>query len=171
MSWLFAHIVWATRSRHPTIEPSLDCSLDRALSKLASAQGASIHAYGAYDDHVHVQLPPELGLSVLVNQIKGHRVTRSGAAGSGGKLESVSRSALARCSRYVSEQRQRHAAGMHDEPWERADLRDGWSPPSAAGLEAPIASRAPAFRPFRPGETTPDPLDSADTCSRFEDTP
>ena len=174
VSWLFAHIVWATRSRHPTIEPSLDCSLERALSRLASAQGASMHAYGAYDDHVRVlvQLPPELGFSVLVNHVGGASSNAFGRSGirwqAGYWVESVSRSALAPCSRYVSEQRQRHAAGMHDEPWDRTDVRDGWSPPSAAGLEAPIACRAPAFRP---GETTPEPLDSADTCSRFEDTP
>lgn len=174
VSWLFFHLVWATRSRHPTIARSLDPSLERALSKLASAQGASMHAYGAYDDHVHVlvQLPPELGLSVLVNHIKGASSNAFGRSGirwqAGYWAESVSRSALAPCSRYVSDQRRRHAAGMHDEPWHRADVRDGWSPPSAAGLEAPIACRAPAFRP---GETTPEALDSADTTSRFEDTP
>jgi putative transposase len=174
VNWLFAHIVWATRSRHPSIERALDCSLERALSKLARAQGASIHAYGAFDDHVHVlvQLPPELGVAVLVNRIKGassNDFSRSGIRWQAGYwAESVSRSALARCSRYVSDQRRRHAAGLHDEPWNRADVRDGWSPPSSAGLEAPIALRAPAFRP---GENTAEAPGLAHASSRFEDTP
>ena len=161
VSWLFVHVVWATRGRHPTIERALDRHLEPALASTASAIGAELHTYGAFDDHVHVlvQIPPELRVAALAHRLKGtssHAFRRSGISWQAGYwAESVSRRALERCSVYVRDQRDRHAAGMHDEPWQRADPTMGWSPPSVSP-EAPDARRQ---------------RDSADTQPTFEDTP
>lgn len=140
VSWLFVHVVWATRARQPTITPSLDAPLERELRRLAVAHGASMHACGAHDDHLHVlvQLPPTVGVSALVNHMKGassHTFRRSGLRWQTGYwVESVNRSGLIRAARYVSDQRRLHHAALRNEPWSRADVDAPWSPPSAAGL-------------------------------------
>jgi putative transposase len=165
VSWLFVHVVWATRARAPVIVERFDAALERSLRESAASLDVAFHAYGAFDDHAHVllQIEPETVLSSVVHRLKGassHALGSNGVRWQAGYwVESVSYAALDRCRTYVLDQRRRHAVGHPDEPWQRPDSATNWSPPSAAGFDASIPAGAPAFMPG--DEIVPD--DFADT--------
>ncbi|MDP2934987.1 MAG: IS200/IS605 family transposase [Dehalococcoidia bacterium] len=70
---LFYHIVWATKDREPSIQDVFAEALHHRIGQKATQLGATVHAVGGVEDHVHlaVSVPPSLALSEFVRQIKG----------------------------------------------------------------------------------------------------
>jgi REP element-mobilizing transposase RayT len=59
---LFVHLVWATRERHPLLEPSVDVWLAALLERKVLALDGEFIAAGNAADHVHVivSYPPRV---------------------------------------------------------------------------------------------------------------
>src|SRR5512133_846090 len=70
---LFYHIVWATKNRDPLIPVEAMPSLHSAKAAKATQMGASVHAVGGVEDHVHIvaSVPPTLALTEFIRQMKG----------------------------------------------------------------------------------------------------
>ena len=122
---LFVHLVWATRSRQCVIVHSLDEPLRRFLMAKARELDATLLAFGAAADHVHLlaQIPPELSAAALAGRLKGassHEFRRPLAVGwqVGYSVESVDTNSLETTLHYVNGQRERHRTRDAIEAWE-----------------------------------------------------
>lgn len=70
---LYYHLIWATKGRVPLILDSFAAQLHRRIAEKASQLGATVHAVGGIEDHVHlvVSLPPTGAISEFIRQVKG----------------------------------------------------------------------------------------------------
>lgn len=70
---LYYHIVWATKGRHPLIDPAVESDLYGYIRGKAHALGCIVHAVGGMEDHIHlvVSIPPKLSIADFVQKIKG----------------------------------------------------------------------------------------------------
>jgi putative transposase len=71
---LYYHITWATKNRLPLIDPSFENDLHTVIAAKGIELGATIHAVGGIEDHVHLlaSVPPKLALSNFIGQLKGN---------------------------------------------------------------------------------------------------
>jgi REP element-mobilizing transposase RayT len=117
---LYAHIVWTTRGREPTIDATLARFLSRFLPAIARQERAGLHALGMVRTHVHLllQLHPTTNISRLLQRLKGGSSVLANRAGHaaacplrwarGYNIESVSPRALAAAREYVLRQPAHH---------------------------------------------------------------
>ena len=120
---VLVHVVWSTCRRWRAIDEALDEPLHRSMKNKASELRATVHAFGAAPDHVHilVQLPGDMSIATLVQRLKGassHEFGRQLVAGwqAGYWAESVSSEAADRVAGYLQAQRVHHATGHRGEP-------------------------------------------------------
>jgi putative transposase len=71
---LYYHLIWGTKNRLPLIAPDFESSLYSVLVSKASALGASVHAVGGTQDHIHLaaSIPPSISISSFTGQLKGN---------------------------------------------------------------------------------------------------
>ncbi len=72
-SWLFYHLVWATRDREPAIHPDLEPDIWRLVRQAAERADVLVYAVGGMTEHVHVaaSIPPSLSVAEAVRRMKG----------------------------------------------------------------------------------------------------
>ena len=129
---LFYHVVWATKRREPAIPADLEPGLYACLRDKASELGATIHAIGGIEDHVHavLSIPPRIAIATCVGQLKGasshwvndlahHSVQLEWQEGY--SVFSFGERSLPSVVRYVLEQRCRHKAGRVAASLERTE--------------------------------------------------
>jgi putative transposase len=70
---LYYHLIWATKHRKPVIMGQFETDLHEYLRGKSVALGATIHAVGGIEDHVHVaaSIPPSISVATFVGQLKG----------------------------------------------------------------------------------------------------
>jgi putative transposase len=130
---LYVHLVWSTWKRAPLLTPEVQERVYRILHHQASSLGADVIAIGGVEDHVHVLLryPPKLGLSDLVQRMKGassHFVTHvmrspdafkwQGACGA----FTLTKRAVPHVRDYVLNQERHHRIGKLYRDLERTDM-------------------------------------------------
>lgn len=71
---LFYHLIWATKDRQPFIQDAFSSPLHRCIAGKAIQLGATVHAVGGVEDHIHmaVSVPPSIALSEFVRHVKGN---------------------------------------------------------------------------------------------------
>ena len=71
---LYYHIVWATKERHPLIEPRFEAELYSVIVQKAKEMGAIVYAVGGIEDHIHLaaSVPPKIPLANFIGQVKGN---------------------------------------------------------------------------------------------------
>jgi putative transposase len=118
---LYYHIAWTTRYRASLIDAGVASFLEQHTAMVARQERASVVAFGAVADHVHLLLRahPTTDLPRLVQRLKGASAriaTKLGVASALGALkwakgynmETVGPRALDAARRYVLNQAQRH---------------------------------------------------------------
>ncbi|MDP2661850.1 MAG: IS200/IS605 family transposase [Dehalococcoidia bacterium] len=70
---LFYHVIWATKERQPFIQDASAPALHRCIAGKAVELGATVHAVGGMEDHIHmaVSVPPTIALSEFIRHVKG----------------------------------------------------------------------------------------------------
>ena len=124
---LFVHLVWATRERHPLLEPSVDAWLAALLEHKVLALDGELIAAGNAADHVHViaSYPSRVTVANLAQHLKGAssraialELRWEFAWQAGYWAESVGHRELPSLVEYVRRQRVHHARRAELEPWE-----------------------------------------------------
>jgi putative transposase len=69
----YYHVIWATRSREPTISPEIEAVITAAIQRKSEALRSPIQALNTATDHVHVavSISTSLAVSEWVKQVKG----------------------------------------------------------------------------------------------------
>ena len=69
---LFAHVIFSTKNRLPTIRPEIEPELFAYIGGIANNNNSKLLAAGGTEDHVHllISLSKNMGLSELVGDIK-----------------------------------------------------------------------------------------------------
>jgi REP element-mobilizing transposase RayT len=111
------HIVYSTKERMPSIPEALQPKLWAYMAGIAANHGMRALAIGGIEDHVHalISLPATMSIAEAVQLIKANssgwinRGRRSRFEWQEGYFGcSVSRSQLARVSKYIANQREHH---------------------------------------------------------------
>jgi len=74
-SWsLYYHFVWSVKHRLPLILPAFEERLHSAIAAKAIQLGATVHAVGGIEDHIHlaVSVSPKIPLAHFIAEIKGN---------------------------------------------------------------------------------------------------
>jgi putative transposase len=124
---LLVHLVWSTHGRKPMLAQVLDAWLHDALRRKATEEGAQILAVGNASDHVHVvaHYPSTLALSALAQTLEGASSYLWNEDIGRPHLrwywaESIGPAEAPPLLRYVTRQRQHHAATNQPEAWQTA---------------------------------------------------
>jgi REP element-mobilizing transposase RayT len=118
---LYAHLVWTTRHRDPTIDAPLAAFLESYLPTISAQERAKVLALGIVTTHLHLllRLHPMAHVSRMVQRLKGgsaYFARREGIGpatsrlqwAKGYSIDAVGRRSLARVGRYVLRQAIRH---------------------------------------------------------------
>jgi len=119
---LYYHLVWATKHRHPLIEPQHEPGLYNYIIGKADSLGAITHAIGGIEDHLHVvvSIPPKLSIADFVKNIKGSSAYYMNHLNGGLKkfgwqdgygVFSMGETQLETAVAYVQKQKEHHAQG------------------------------------------------------------
>lgn len=130
---MFAHLVWATRERRPSVHSGVEDQIFGCIRGEVARLKCDVLALNGLPDHVHlvVKLHSTIAVARLAQAVKG---VSSGMAnnelGFEGAFDwqdhyaafSVSRSHLKRVIGYVDRQKQRHATGNLWAEWEEIEV-------------------------------------------------
>src|SRR6185312_3962815 len=118
-SFVFVHVVWATRGRHPLVPPEMDRALAGCIREEVVALRCRALAVGNASDHVHalVQVASSVALATLVQKMKGatSRIFQTPWQ-EGYFAESVRVGDLEPLASYIADQRAHHDDSL---PWSR----------------------------------------------------
>jgi REP element-mobilizing transposase RayT len=117
---LFYHIVWATKSRQPLIEGTVEPLAYASVRRKSTDLNAILYAISGMPDHVHViaAVPPTIQLAEYVRNLKGRSshdvhielgIPFEWQAGYG--IFSISEKNLKQAIAYVENQKAHHLAG------------------------------------------------------------
>ena len=135
---LYAHLVWATWDRQPSISVDIEERLHRAIRAEFEALGSIAIAIGGTQDHVHclVTLPVTRSIAEVVKQVKGstsHLVTHEiGDAqfkwqGSYSAF-TIGANLLEQVRHYVLNQKSHHLGGSVWADWEKVSDPESAAP-------------------------------------------
>jgi putative transposase len=67
------HLVWATKDRHPWLEPRVEPALFAYLVDKCAEIGVYVYAINGWIDHIHLvaAIPPHLSVAEVVKRLKG----------------------------------------------------------------------------------------------------
>jgi putative transposase len=126
---LHYHLVWATKSRLPLINPQREVVIQQTIAAKTRELRTWLHAVGGIEDHVHavLSIPPALSVSECIKHLKGatsRAVNRREAHGKvfqwqeGHGAVTVGERSLGEVIDYVRRQREHHRTGTTVERYE-----------------------------------------------------
>jgi putative transposase len=131
------HITWHVKNSAPVLVAKVEVIVHHYLrGKCINTPGVFIHEIGGIENHVHlcVSVPPTLGISEFIGQLKGassHEVNQKLGSGrkvlewqAGYGVVSFGTKDLEWVKEYVRNQRARHGSGRIEERLERITALD-----------------------------------------------
>jgi REP element-mobilizing transposase RayT len=127
-SSLFYHIIFTTKGRARWLTPDIEQEVWRYLGGIAREEGMKLLMAGGIEDHVHllISIPPATAVSNAVGLIKGNssrwlskrdKKFAGFAWQDGYGVFSVSYSGIGEVTKYIANQRERHAGRTFEDEY------------------------------------------------------